>query len=190
MDLVDFHRQALDATGRRIGAVGDDQWDLATPCADWDVRQLVNHVVSGNWWASELAAGATIDGVGDRFDGDLLGIDPVGAYNESAEMADRVFRRPGAMEAMCAVSYGPVPGVVYLGHRFFDVLIHGWDVAAATSGDTRLDPDLVQACWDVVEPQAEVLAGSGAFATDVEAPPDADLQTRLLALFGRRPRDI
>ena len=188
MDLVDFHRHALEATERRIAAVGDDHWDQPTPCDDWDVRAVVNHIVAGNWWATELAAGATIEAVGDRFDGDLLGTDPVAAYRESADLADEVFRRPGALEAMCAVSYGPVPGEVYLGHRCTDVLIHGWDVAAAIGGDTQLESELVQACWAVVEPQAHLLAASGAFATDVAVPPDADLQTRLLTTLGRRPR--
>jgi hypothetical protein len=40
------------------------------------------------------------------------------------------------MQAPCAVSYGPVPGEVYLGHRFIDVVVHGWDVAKGTGQDT------------------------------------------------------
>ena len=89
-----------------------------------------------------------------------------------------MFRRPGAMEAPCAVSYGPVPGEIYCGHRILDVLIHGWDVAKATGQDTTLPADLVEACFAIVEPQAELLAGSGMFGTDVDrpgriGPPDA-----------------
>src|SRR5207249_5126323 len=61
------------------------------------------------------------------------------------------------MAAPCAVSYGPVPGEIYAGHRFIDVLIHGWDLAKATGQDTGLDPELVQVCWEVVEPQVELL---------------------------------
>jgi uncharacterized protein (TIGR03086 family) len=79
-----------------------------------------------------------------------------------------------------------VPGEVYCGHRFIDVLVHGWDVAVATGQDPALVPELVTACLAVVEPQAEMLAGSGAFHTDVVAGPDAGEQTRLLALLGRR----
>ena len=55
--------------------------------------------------------------------------DPLRAYDDSALVAAAVFRAPDAMERPCAVSYGPVPGSVYCGHRFLDVLIHGWDVA-------------------------------------------------------------
>jgi uncharacterized protein (TIGR03086 family) len=83
------------------------------------------------------------------------------------------------------VSYGPVPGSLYAGHRFVDVLIHGWDVAAATGQDRTLDPELVSACWDVVTPQADLLKASGMFGTEVTPPEGADSETRLLALLGR-----
>ena len=101
------------------------------------------------------------------------------------ERAAAVFRVPGAMDAPCAVSYGPVPGSVYCGHRFLDVLVHGWDVATSTGQDTALDPELVAACWEVLEPQLEMLQASGAFGTEVVVGDDADLQTRLLAALGR-----
>jgi uncharacterized protein (TIGR03086 family) len=90
------------------------------------------------------------------------------------------------MEASVAVSYGPVPGEIYAGHRFIDVLIHGWDVAKATGQDSTLDADLVDACRAVVEPQKELLAGSGAFATDVTSAAGAGPQAELLAILGRR----
>ena len=90
------------------------------------------------------------------------------------------------MERPVAVSYGPVPGEVYAGHRFIDVLIHGWDLAKATGQDATLDPDLVEACWSVINPQMELLRGSGMFGDDVEVSDDADSQTKLLATLGRR----
>jgi uncharacterized protein (TIGR03086 family) len=185
-DLPDVHARALDATRGLVAGVGDGQWGDPTPCEDWDVRTLVNHIVSGNWWAAELASGATIADVGDRLDGDVLGTDPLAEYDDSAAAAAAVFRRPGAMEAPAAVSYGPVPGEVYCGHRLVDVLIHGWDLAVGTGQDRTLAPELVEVCLAVVEPQAAQLAASGAFHTDVVAPPGADHQTVLLAMLGRR----
>ena len=145
-DISELHAQALDATGRIVGSVAADRWHAATPCAGWDARALVSHLVAGNLWAAELAAGGTIGGVGSRLDGDLLGDDPAAAYGESAAAAAAVFRRPGALDAPCAVSYGPVPGSVYAGHRFLDVLVHGWDLAVATGQDYVLDPHLMEAC--------------------------------------------
>jgi uncharacterized protein (TIGR03086 family) len=186
VDLLEVHARALQATRDLVAGVGDDQWSQVSDCEDWTVRELVNHVVTGNYWAGELADGKTIEEVGTRLDGDVLGDDPTAAYDDSAAVADAVFRRPGAMEAPCAVSYGPVPGSVYCGHRFLDVLVHGWDIAQSTGQDTTLDPDLVESLLEVLEPQIEGLQASGAFGTPVEVPADAGPQTRLLALLGRR----
>jgi len=187
VDILDAHTRSLGATGRLVANVRTEQWDALSICDGWSIRELVNHIVSGNFWVGELTAGKTIDEVGDRLDGDVLGDDPAAAYDQSAEVADGGFRRPGALDAPVAVSYGPVPGSVYCGHRFLDVLIHGWDLASSTGQDTGLDPDLVEKLWGVVEPQQDVLLGSGAFGDEHEIPPHADRQTQLLALLGRHP---
>jgi len=184
--LADQHRKALGATGRIVRGIGAAHLDEATPCEGLDVRGLLNHLVSGNLWVEPLVAGQTIDEVGDRYDGDVVGDDPSAAYDASARVAGDAFAQPGAMEAPVAVSYGPVPGEVYAGHRFIDVLIHGWDLAVATGQDRRLDPELVETCWEIVRPQQDLLRGSGAFGTEVEVPDDADSQVRLLAVLGRR----
>ncbi len=160
--------------------------DQPTPDSEWDVRALLNHVIAGNLWAAELAAGRTIEQVGDQLDGDVIGADPAAAYDRSAAAAAAAFDAPGVMDAPCAVSYGPVPGSVYAGHRFVDVLIHGWDLAAATGQDTTLDPALVDACLEVIEPQVEAFRAAGAVGPAVPAAPDASQQTRLLAILGRR----
>jgi uncharacterized protein (TIGR03083 family) len=166
-DIAELHAQALDHTGRVVAGIPADRWQSATPCDGWNVHELLNHLVAGNRWATELAAGGTIAGVGDRLDGDLLGTDPAGAY------------------APCAVSYGPVPGSVYAGHRFIDVLVHGWDLAVATGQDAELDPALMQACREVIEPQLEAFRGAGAFGAELPATPGATAQDQFLALLGR-----
>jgi len=184
-DIVKVHAQALEATGVIVAGIPPDRWHDATPCPGWDVRALVNHVVSGNFWAAELAAGATIGDVGDRFDGDLLGADAAGTYATSAQAAAAAFRRPDALDAPCAVSYGPVSGSVYAGQRFFDVFLHGWDLAAATGQDTTLDPGLMRACEEIIGPQLEVFRGAGALASPLPVPPGAGAQARFLAMLGR-----
>jgi uncharacterized protein (TIGR03086 family) len=181
------HRRTLEATGRVVTAIGSDQWAASTPCGGWDVATLVNHLVAGNLWASELAAGKTIEQVGTALDGDVLGDDPAGAYRRSATAATTAFEAPGALDAPCAVSYGPVPGSVYLGHRIIDVLIHGWDLAVATGQEATLDPQLVAACTEIVEPQLDGLRSSGAFGHGGEPGKDDSDQTRLLVMLGRRP---
>jgi uncharacterized protein (TIGR03086 family) len=86
-DVRDLHRRAAEGFGRRITTVRPEQWGLPTPCTGWDVRALVNHVVSGNRWTPELLAGHTISDVGDLLEGDLLGDDPVDAWTDSAAAA-------------------------------------------------------------------------------------------------------
>ena len=184
-DIAELHAQALDATGRIVDGVAADRWHAATPCPGWDARGLVDHLVAGNLWAAELAAGGTIEGAGSRLDGDLLGDDPSAAYAASASAAAAVFRRPGALDAPCAVSYGPVPGSVYAGHRFLDVLVHGWDLAVATGQDDALDPELMEACQQIIEPQLDAFRSAGALAPQVPVRADASAQTRFLAMLGR-----
>jgi uncharacterized protein (TIGR03086 family) len=183
--ITDLHRRALDAGRALVTDVGPGDWGRPTPDEDWDVRALVNHVVSGNFWAAELAAGRTIDEVGDRLDGDVLGDHPLAAYDASAAAAAAAIEAPGALDAACAVSYGPVPGRVYASHRFVDVLIHGWDLAVALGRPMDIDPDLVAAATEIVEPVADLLRASGSYGGHVDVPDDADAQTRLLSLLGR-----
>lgn len=185
MNLPQIHERALNATGKVVEGVSPGQFDLPTPCDGWSVHELLNHVVGGNLWAAELAAGRTIEEVGDRLDGDTVGDDPQASYRASAQRAAAAFNAPGAMDAPCAVSYGPVPGSVYCGHRILDVVIHGWDLAKATGQDTTLDPELVDDVAAIVAPQMELLAGSNMFGTTVAVSGDADPQTRLLAQLGR-----
>jgi uncharacterized protein (TIGR03086 family) len=185
-----LHRQALASTRSFVAGVAPGQWADPTPCAGWDVRALVNHVVAGNLWAAELASGRTIDEVGGGLDGDVLGDAPLDAYDRSAEMAARAFEATGALEAPCAVSYGPVPGSVYAGHRFIDVLIHGWDIAVATGQPSALDPLLVEACREVVAPQLQGFQASGMFGSPSAGSDGADPQTQLLRSLGRRVDDL
>jgi len=184
-DIAQLHRRALDETQGVVAGVADDQMSNTTPCEGWDVRALMNHLVSGNLWAAELGAGATIDEVGTRLDGDVLGDDALGAYEASAKLASAIFEAPGALERPCAVSYGPVPGSVYAGHRFIDVLVHGWDLATATGQDTTLDPELVEAAYELLLAEADLVRASGMFGDDLAVPDDANPQTRMLAFIGR-----
>jgi uncharacterized protein (TIGR03086 family) len=71
------------------------------------------------------------------------------------------------------------------------VFIHGWDLATATGQDTALDPDLMEACRQIIEPQLELFRAAGALGPELPVPPDATPQTRFLAMLGRgrRPRE-
>ena len=79
-DIAELHAQALDHTGRIVAGIPADRWQSASPCDGWDAHALLNHLVAGNLWAAELAAGGTISGVGDRLDGDLPGAVRLGRH--------------------------------------------------------------------------------------------------------------
>ena len=108
--VADWHTRALDAAGRIVAAIPADRWQAATPCPEWDVRGLVSHLVSGNLWAAELGAGATIEQVGGRLDGDRLGADPAAAYAASASAASDVFHRPERWTPRARCRTGRFPG--------------------------------------------------------------------------------
>ena len=184
LELPALHTRALAWTGGVVTAMGEPDWSASTPCAEWDLRTLVNHVIAGNWWAAELAAGCTIAEVGDRLDGDVIHDHAAESYQASAAAASLAFEAPGAMTRACAVSYGPVPGSVYCGHRIVDVVVHGWDIATATAQPTVIDPALVAGCLEIVRPQLAQLVASGMFGTYRDASGE-DPQTELLAMLGR-----
>lgn len=185
IDLPDVHERVVANTQAIVDAITVDHMHNPTPCDDWDVTELLHHVVYGNLWVAPLVAGETIEQVGDRFEGDILSGDISEAYRTSARLAVEAFSGPGAMDAPCSVSYGPVPGSVYCGHRFTDVLVHGWDLASGTGGNTDLPTDLVEACVEVMLPQAQLLGVSGTFGNIVDLGNEVSPQTRLLALLGR-----
>lgn len=181
----EMHEQALDLFARRVAGVGDDQWDAPTPCAEWNVRDLVNHNAAENWWADALMAGGTVEDVGDRYDGDVLGEDPVAGFDASAVAARKAFEDEDALDRQVHLSFGDVPGAMYLGQRITDLLVHGWDLAVATDQDPRIDGDLARWAWEANEPHRELIEAAAVFDDPVDVPDDADPQTKLLGLLGR-----
>lgn len=183
MDVHELYRRTVDGWAERVRAVGPDQWAAPTPCADWDVRALVNHVVGEDLWAAELVRGATIDEVGDRLDGDLLGEDPVATAVDAAARATGVVAE--AAPAKVHLSYGDEDLDEYLMQLSADHLVHGWDLAAATGGATDLDPDTVARVGAWFAEREERYRSAGIIGDRTSA--GGDPQSDLLAGFGRDP---
>ncbi len=184
-DIVDLHRRSVEWFGSNVEKVGDDQWGMSTPCADWDVRALVNHIVSEALWTAPLMEGKTITEVGDVYDGDVLGDDPKGAWRAASASALASAAPDGAMDRIVHLSFGDFPASEYAYQLFADHLIHGWDLARGIGADEAMDPELVDACAAWFASMEEVYRQSGATAARPSVPDDADAQTRLLAAFGR-----
>src|SRR5215212_6793493 len=105
-----LYARAMRQTERFISNVRPDQWTAPTPCTEWNIRDVVNHIVGENLWAVEIFQGKTIEEVGDRLNGDLLGNDPAGAYARSVPVASAAAEAPGTMETTCHLSFGDFPG--------------------------------------------------------------------------------
>ena len=184
VDVGDFHRRAAEAFGARVFAISSEQWNLPTPCTEWNVRDLVHHLVYENRWTVPLMNGATIHQVGDRFELDLLGDDPKRVWREALEGAVRAVAGV-PMNRIVHLSYGDVPASHYAFELATDHLIHSWDLARAIGADESLDPDLLELVYARMKPREHALKASGLFGRRIEPPRDADLQTRVLALYGR-----
>lgn len=189
MDAFEALDRARVQFSVRLDAVSAEQWALPTPCDEWDVRGLVNHVVTADTTTVRLLDGATREATLALIGVDHLGPDPVAAYGQSAAAQAAAFRVPGALDLIVPHPAFDMPGSRLLDFRVGDTLLHAWDLARAIGGDERLDPDVVEFVWLSLAPLADVLPTTGAFgegrtgALDDDAP----LQLRLLDLSGRRP---
>jgi uncharacterized protein (TIGR03086 family) len=186
VNTAEIFARSVAEFGTRVDQISDDQWGSSTPCDEWDVRALVNHIVGEDLWAPPLLHGSTIAEVGDRFDGDVLGDDPKRAWKQASEDALAVVAEPGALDRTTHLSSGDTPASEYVNQLFADHLIHAWDLARAIGADDRLDPELVDACAQWFTAMEDAYRSGGSIAERPPVPDDADAQTRLLAMFGRR----
>ncbi|MFE6160274.1 TIGR03086 family metal-binding protein [Streptomyces sp. NPDC056486] len=185
--LLARHSAALELFTDRVHAVGADQWDAATPCTDWSVHDLVNHLTTEQLWVPSLVRdGATMESVGDAFDGDMLGPDPVASWDTAAAASREAFREPGAVDRTVHLSFGDTAAEFYCGQMITDLVVHAWDLSRAIGADEKLPDDLVAFSLRETKPYAADLAKSGLFAPAVEPPQGADAQTELLSLLGRQ----
>ena len=185
MDAATLHRRTVDFWDAQVSGIREDQWSAATPCADWNVHDLVNHVVGEELWTVPLVHGSTIAEVGDRFDGDVLGEDPVRVCHQAAaEAAAAAAEAPP--QTKVHLSYGDEDLDEYLRQLAADHLVHGWDLAVSTGGDTHLDPELVAEVATWFASREEAYRSAGAIGPHVSA--SGDPQTDLLAAFGRDSR--
>ena len=87
---------------RLLAAVSPDQWDAPTPCTEWDVRHLVTHLVT-----TSMNAKSIMDGNGpQQFGDDVLGDDPLAAFDAAVAATAAAFSVPGAMERTVATRRG------------------------------------------------------------------------------------
>ena len=182
---------ALDGTGQLVRAVTAEQWQLPTPCSDWTVRQLLDHLVGGNRLCTRVLSGEPlppVEQLGRRGHLDQLGDDPVSAHDTSAGELLQALRAPGVLERTHTLPVGTLPGPAVVHVRTVETLVHGWDLARAIGREAPF-PD------ELVEPElvfsgqllARLPEGRHPFAPSRPAADDAPAIDRLAALLGRQP---
>ncbi|MEV6828730.1 TIGR03086 family metal-binding protein [Amycolatopsis sp. NPDC051102] len=184
--LLDRYLLASRGFELHLRAVPPDGWGAPTPCAEWDVRALVNHMTRGNLNYVGLLRGATREQFLARRDEDALGDDPVAAYIASVQACAAAFAEAGALDRVVDYPLGKLTGRRALAVRTTDSTVHTWDLARALGADETLDPGLV--AW-IDEDYDAIFAGlgPGIFAEPTAAAPGASRQDRLLTRFGRNP---
>lgn len=180
-EIADRYRKVAGQLSERVAAVPDGAWENPTPCEGWVARDVVQHLVE--WLPAFFAErwplpSTVIPSVDD---------DPAAAWAAVDGMLRAGLDDPAVATAevdtpMGRKSYEAALDMICTN----DLLIHTWDLARATGLDERLDPDEVAAMRAAMEPFADTLADSGHYGPRVPVPDDADDQTKLLAMVGRR----
>src|SRR4051794_31507612 len=155
-DPLDLLASALKQNCEIISRIRPDQANLPTPCSEWDVRALVNHIVY-----DLRAFTASVDG-GERpsTDEDFIDPDWAIAYKQASDSLAETSRRRGIVRTL-RLGAGERPAAWVAEMHFTGQTIHGWDIASATGHSTDLDPNIGQAALDWACENLEPFRGRG-----------------------------
>jgi uncharacterized protein (TIGR03086 family) len=190
MDEAATMHQVIVETTRVVGNIEPGQLDNPSPCTEWTVRDVLNHITGG----AEMFGMCVRDGVvsdeklGALMAGDNLGDDYKGAWSRAAAGAEAAFALPGAMERMVKLPFGEMPAGAAVNIAIFDVTTHAWDLAKATGQSTDLDPAVSEIAYQIAQGMlSDEMRGSGIFGPAVPIADDAPVADRLAGFAGRTP---
>jgi uncharacterized protein (TIGR03086 family) len=181
-ELEDFD-DARAEFARLVALIPIAALDDPTPCSEWDLRRLLNHVVTGTQWFTTVVLGEPAP---DRVADQILS-DPSAAFARRADEFRAAMAAPGALQGTYSHPAGEVSGERYLMMRVNEYLCHGWDVAMTIGATPEFSSELARKCLAMMELQMEgrtreVGKGFGIELTPGAAPSDYD---RLIAFAGR-----
>jgi uncharacterized protein (TIGR03086 family) len=180
----EYFLRTLAQTAKIVSEIRPDQWQNATPCAEWDLRALVNHITGENHWLAAVFSGETVAGVGDRFDGDLVGDNPIQAYLASIELA-KASITPEMLEAHHGVSFGDISGHDYVSQLFMDQLVHSWDAMMGSRQTVELDDELTAAAIPVAKEMVAYVGQGSVFGNTLDLGATAVDLAALVGEIGR-----
>ncbi len=188
MDSVALMKQVVASTDKVVKGTDATQLGLQSPCTEWTVRDVINHITGGaTMFAVCVEEGSVPDDLlGKLMGGDNLGADYVKSWETASSRALTAFGAPGALDKMVKLPFGEMPAGVALNIAVFDVLTHAADIASAT-GQTIEDTALVETALEVGhEMIGPDLRAPGIFDPEQPAPEGATPVVRLLAFAGRK----
>jgi uncharacterized protein (TIGR03086 family) len=185
--IADRYRARADAFERKVAAVRPHQWTNQSPCAEWNARDVVNHIVDMHGvMLSPLGRGlAPAPSVAE---------DPLGAFVAARADVTAVLVDPDlAGTEFNARFVGPITVEQHIDQVVSaDLVIHGWDLARATGQDDVIHPVDVERAWQDWERSVqtvglEILRMPGVYGPEVKVSGEAPSQDRLLGQLGRSP---
>ncbi|MFW6600188.1 TIGR03086 family metal-binding protein [Propionibacteriaceae bacterium Y2011] len=173
------YREVAATFTARVDGVPADGWDVPTPVAEWQARDVVAHLIE--WLPQVLGAPvADVPSVAD---------DPAAAWHAHTAGVQQLLDDPERSAAPVSnphfgeMSTAQVIDMIYTP----DVFLHTWDLARATGQDDRLDPVRLAAGHAASQQSEEAMRSSGQFGPRVPVPADADLQDQVIGFIGRDP---
>ncbi len=191
MELLTAFEGAVASTAEIVKAVPADQMDAPTPCAEWDVRALLNHVIGTLWLAEGLLSDRAPRypmAPGALPPVDVAGDDPAAAYAEASSAMLAAASVGDTLTRVHVTPLGEMPGPGLAGFTTLDILVHGWDLAKATGQPADLDGRLATHVLGFADQTlATAQSRAGRIGPAVSVPADAPLTSRLVAFLGRQP---
>ncbi|NNE73773.1 MAG: TIGR03086 family protein [Acidimicrobiales bacterium] len=176
--------QAQSIAAQVMANVSADQLENSTPCAKWNVGQLIDHLVGSQHWARAGVDGSEMQSGDGASQGDYNA-----AFAEAADAAKAAFAEEGAMERTVNPGFGDMPAAALLGLAVTDTFTHAWDLATATGQDNNLAPEMAQqllaASQQSIQPAFRSEEGD-IFGLEQQAPEGANAASQLAAFLGRR----
>jgi uncharacterized protein (TIGR03086 family) len=184
-DVRELILSAIPAFTTTVLAVPPEAWSAPTPCDEWTVRDVVNHVTAEHLWVPRLLRGATIEEVGTAYDGDVLGEEPAEAWRSAARGSAEAWAYAD-LAGKVHLTAGTTTVAEYAEQMLLDLAVHRWDLQRGARVGEGLDGAVVSHVLEHVRPRVAEYVAMGLFkppvATDSEYAHD-----QLIALTGRNP---
>ncbi len=184
-DPVTLFASALATGAEVLSGVTDEQLDLPTPCTEFDVRTLANHLLGAPFSIAALGRG---EGFAERpapIPRDEWRAD----WDANTAAVREIWSDDALLGKPMTLPWAELPGVAVLAQFTGEVVIHTWDLAQATGQWAEWHPEVLALSYEAFHEglPAEGREAFAAFGDVVAVPDDAPLIDRLVAWTGRRP---